>query len=50
MAKGFSNQEIAAKLNLSNKTISGHKVNLLKKLGVRTSIELASIAKERGLL
>lgn len=50
LASGFSNQEIADKLNLSNKTISGHKVNILKKLGVRTSIELASIAKERGLL
>lgn len=50
LAKGFSNQEISAKLNLSNKTVSGHKVNILKKLGVRTSIELASIAKERGLL
>lgn len=50
LASGFSNQEIAEKLNLSNKTISGHKVNILKKLGVRTSIELASIAKERGLL
>lgn len=50
LAKGFNNQEIAEKLNLSNKTISGHKVNILKKLGVRTSIELASIAKERGLL
>lgn len=50
LASGFSNQEIAGKLNLSNKTISGHKVNILRKLGVRTSIELASIAKERGLL
>lgn len=50
LSKGFSNLEIAEKLNLSNKTVSGHKVNLLRKLGVRSSIELASIAKEHGLL
>ncbi|EIK60598.1 response regulator transcription factor [Pseudomonas lactis] len=50
LAKGFSNLEIASKLNLSNKTISGHKINILRKLGVRTTIELVSIAKELGLI
>jgi two-component system response regulator EvgA len=49
LAKGFSNLEIATQLNLSNKTISGHKVNILRKLGVRTSIELHGIAVELGL-
>ncbi|RBH39790.1 DNA-binding response regulator, partial [Pseudomonas sp. MWU13-2860] len=50
LASGYSNLEIASKLNLSNKTISGHKINVLKKLGVRTTIELATIAKEMDLL
>lgn len=49
LIKGFSNLEIAEKLSLSNKTISGYKVNLLQKLGARSNIELASIAKELGL-
>ncbi|MHC8388597.1 response regulator [Pseudomonas sp. MDT2-39-1] len=50
LAKGFTNLEIATKLNLSNKTVSGHKVNILRKLGARTTIELASVAKELNLI
>ena len=50
LAKGLSNLEIAEKLHLSNKTISGHKIKILGKFGVRTNIELASIAKELNLL
>lgn len=49
LAKGFSNLEIADKLNLSNKTISGYKISLLKKLGVRSTVDLANIANEFGL-
>lgn len=50
LAKGMSNLEIAEKLHLSNKTVSGHKVKILRKFGVRTNIELANIAKELNLL
>lgn len=50
LSTGFSNLEIASRLNLSNKTISGHKINILRKLGVRTTIELANIAKELSLI
>lgn len=50
LAKGLSNLEIADKLHLSNKTVSGHKINILRKFGVRTNIELASIAKELNLV
>lgn len=50
LANGHTNLEIATKLNLSNKTISGHKINVLKKLGVRTTIELATIARQLNLI
>jgi two-component system response regulator EvgA len=50
LAKGFKNLEIASQMNLSSKTVSGHKVNILRKLGVRTTIELARIAAELGLV
>jgi len=50
LAQGFSNMVIGEKLHLSNKTISGHKINILRKLGARTTIELASIAKEMDLV
>lgn len=50
LAEGFSNRDIAQKLNLSSKTVSGHKVNLLMKLGVTSVVELASIAKQHNLV
>lgn len=50
LAKGFRNMEIATQLKLSNKTVSGHKVNILRKLGVRTSVGLATVAAEMGLV
>lgn len=50
LAEGFSNRDIAQKLNLSSKTVSGHKVNLLMKLGVTSVVELASIAKQHNLI
>ncbi|BAQ75536.1 MULTISPECIES: response regulator transcription factor [Pseudomonas] len=50
LVQGLSNVAIGERLHLSNKTVSGHKINILRKLGVRTTIELASIAKEMNLL
>ncbi|MCE0915836.1 MULTISPECIES: response regulator transcription factor [Pseudomonas] len=50
LAQGLSNMEIAERLHLSHKTISGHKVNILRKLGVRTTIELADIARDMNLI
>lgn len=50
LVQGLSNVAIGEKLHLSNKTVSGHKINILRKLGVRTTIELAEIAKEMSLV
>lgn len=50
LAEGFSNRDIAEKLNLSSKTVSGHKVNLLMKLSVTSVVELANIAKQHNLI
>ncbi|AUB75682.1 DNA-binding response regulator [Pseudomonas sp. Lz4W] len=50
LAEGYSNRDIAAKLNLSSKTVSGHKVNLLMKLSVTSVVELANIAKQHNLI
>ncbi|MFJ7142003.1 response regulator [Pseudomonas protegens] len=50
LAQGLSNVAIGEKLHLSNKTVSGHKINILRKMGVRTTIELAGIAKEMNLI
>lgn len=50
LAEGFSNREIADKLSLSNKTVSGHKVNILTKLSVTSIVELADIARQHNLI
>ena len=50
LAKGYSNRDIASNLNLSSKTVSGHKVNLLMKLSVTSVVELANIAKQHNLI
>lgn len=50
LADGLPNREIAERLNLSSKTVSGHKINILMKLNVTSVIELASIAKQHNLI
>jgi len=50
LLQGLNNVVIGEKLHLSNKTISGHKINILRKLGARTTIELSAIAKEMNLI
>jgi two-component system response regulator EvgA len=50
LAEGLPNREIADRLNLSSKTVSGHKINILMKLNVTSVVELASIAKQHNLI
>lgn len=50
LAEGYSNGEIATRLSLSHKTVSGHKVNIQSKLGVASVIELADIARRHQLV
>lgn len=44
ICKGYSNSEIADKLNLSKRTIEGHRNRLLKKTGCQNSVSLAIYA------
>ena len=50
IAQGFSNQEIADKLYLSNGTVRNYVTNILSKLDAGNRIEAANIAKESGWL
>jgi two-component system response regulator EvgA len=45
LVKGLANQAIADTLHISHKTVSSHKVNLMKKLGVSNVVELVDTAK-----
>ncbi|RJT44360.1 response regulator transcription factor [Rahnella woolbedingensis] len=50
LAKGYSNMEIGEMLTLSNKTISTYKTRLLMKLGMKTLVDLISLAFRHKLV
>lgn len=50
VATGLSNQEIAAKLFLSEHTVKRHVANILSKLGLPTRAAAAAYAAQRGVL
>jgi DNA-binding NarL/FixJ family response regulator len=49
-AKGETNKGIADAIFVSVKTVEKHKTNLKKKLGLRSSLELAAFCLENGLI
>jgi two-component system, NarL family, response regulator NreC len=50
VAQGHTNKEIAARLDLSNKTIEVHKANAMRKLGLSGRIQLLQYALHVGWL
>lgn len=50
LAAGFTNQEIAATLHLSPRTVETYRSNVQQKLGVRTRAELTRIARDAGIV
>jgi DNA-binding NarL/FixJ family response regulator len=50
IAKGQSNKEIAALLNLSVNTVSVHRANLMAALGIHRTTELVVWAVKKGLV
>lgn len=50
VAEGYKNREIAEFLSISPKTVEKHRGNLMKKLGMRSTAEVAGYAIEKGLV
>jgi DNA-binding NarL/FixJ family response regulator len=50
LAEGLSAKEIAEKLFISPKTVENHRTNIMNKLGLNSSIELARYAARIGLI
>lgn len=46
LSKGLSNLQIADMLNISNKTVSTHKKNIVRKTGASNLLELVAVFKE----
>lgn len=49
-AEGFTAAEIAERLSISPRTVETHRANLMRKLGIHSSSELAQFAIRRGIL
>lgn len=50
VARGFTNKEIAARLQISVKTVETHKANLMEKLGLSGRAEIVRYALQQGWL
>ncbi len=50
IAEGNSNKEIAATLHISEKTVSVHRTNLMRNLGMHKNTELVHYALRQGLI
>jgi two-component system, NarL family, response regulator NreC len=49
IAQGSGNTAIAARLSISPRTVETHRTNLMRKLGLRTQIDLLRYALQRGI-
>jgi two-component system response regulator NreC len=50
LARGYTSRQIADALNLSPRTIEGHRASLMSKLNLHSRVELTSFAEEHSLL
>jgi two-component system response regulator NreC len=49
LARGYTNRQIAEEMNLSVRTIEGHRSSLVDKLGISSRVELMNYVDEHGL-
>lgn len=50
IAEGRTNREVAALLNISEKTVAAHRANLMQKLGLKNAVGLVRYAIREGLI
>jgi DNA-binding NarL/FixJ family response regulator len=50
VVEGLNSTEISQRLNLSPKTVENHRYSLMKKLGLRNTVELVNYVRNHGLL
>jgi len=50
IARGYTNRQAGEELNISIRTVEGHRANLYKKLGVNSRVELVQFARKHNLI
>ena len=49
LSRGYTNRQIATEMNLSVRTVEGHRASLVNKLGISSRVELMNYVEEHGL-
>ena len=47
---GYTNRQIGQELNISIRTVEGHRANIADKLGIHSRVELVRYARQNGLI
>lgn len=50
LAEGLSARQVADRLGISSKTVENHRANIMRKLGLHTTVELVRYAARLGLI
>ncbi|MBF0239449.1 MAG: response regulator transcription factor [SAR324 cluster bacterium] len=50
LAYGYTNAEISAALHISERTVEGHRSNIMEKLGIKSRAELVHYAIKHGIM
>jgi two-component system, NarL family, response regulator NreC len=50
IVQGYTNKQVAEQLNLSIRTVEGHRANLTDKLGIRSRVDLLRYARDNRLI
>jgi two-component system response regulator NreC len=50
IVQGYTNRQIGEELNISVRTVEGHRANISAKLGLRSRVEFVRYAREHGLI
>jgi DNA-binding NarL/FixJ family response regulator len=50
LAEGLVTREVAERLYISPKTVENHRANIMKKLGLQSTVELVRYAAKLGLI
>jgi two-component system, NarL family, response regulator NreC len=50
IVEGYTNRQIGQELNISTRTVEGHRSNISEKLGLHSRVELVRYARQYGLI
>jgi two-component system response regulator NreC len=50
IVEGYTNRQIGLELNISIRTVEGHRANIADKLGIHSRVELVRYARQHGLI